>query len=313
MSPKSKAVFYSSNLDLGWQAFLARLFLQPMIWFSPKHRAFRRWSRTFGKARQARAKGDKTAVERFWRGELARAEASSDLLEKARALESLGCELGSLERYREAEEALRESGRIGRQAEGVAGFWAPGAMDQLGHLSWRQGRESDAEAHFLEALRTAEKELGPDHHRVAFELLGLANFYQAQRRRGDEIAVTARMLTIQEKQAQSSDPQLSAVGRHMLATTLLRLASLYAQEERDADAELLYPRAIHLAGEAKNRTQRMFIERMQAGAFRGYAKLLRKHGRVDEALPYEKQLDKLMKKIDPHGHLPHEDLDRMWG
>lgn len=74
------------------------------------------------------------------------------------------------------------------QAEGPAGFWSLGALNRLGWIAERQGRESEADAHFLEALHTAEKELGPEHHRVAFELLGLSNFYHSQGRGADELA-----------------------------------------------------------------------------------------------------------------------------
>ena len=62
-------------------------------------------------------------------------------------------------RFSEAEQSIKESQEIARQAEGPAGFWSLSALNRLGWIAERQGRESEAEAHFLEALHTAEKEL----------------------------------------------------------------------------------------------------------------------------------------------------------
>src|SRR4029077_15618999 len=126
----------------------------------------------------------------------------------------------------DAERLFRQSQEIARQEEGPAGFWSLGASDHLGWMSQEQGREADAEAHFLEALHAAEKELGPEHHRVAFELLGLANFYHLNGRRADEIAAVERMLAIEEKQkndTHSADVSLSVI------FALGRLAALYAK------------------------------------------------------------------------------------
>jgi tetratricopeptide (TPR) repeat protein len=136
--------------------------------------------------------------------------------------------------YVEAEKLFRESQEIAQQFEGPAGFWSLGASRHLGWMSAEQGREADAEAHFLETLRAAEKELGPEDHRVAFELLGLANFYHRLGRRTDEIAAVERMVAIEEKQ--NSDLQ-NADFSQVLLSSLGRLAALYAKEGRDTEAE----------------------------------------------------------------------------
>jgi len=286
---------------------LGRL-LMYLFWFTKSGRKAIREMRRLEKAQKARNKGDKTAMERLWREDLARAEASGNPLDRARALSQLGSELMNQKQYDDAERLFRQSQEIARQAEGPAGFWSLGASDHLGWMSAERGLEADAEAHFHEALHTAEKELGPEHHRVAFELLGLANFYQRQGRRADEIAAVERLLAIHEKQ--KNDPQAAHVSQFMILSSLGRLAGLYAQEGRDADAEALYRRVIHQFAEVKGPVAKMMGSSLLAGTYRGYAKLLRKRGENNAAAQYEDQLEKLMRKIDPKGLMPRDWLDR---
>lgn len=293
-----------------WRNRLARL-LMYLFWFTESGRQAIRDMRRLEKAQKARNKGDKTAMERLRREDLARAEASGNPLERASALSNLGSELMNQKQYGDAEILFRQSQEIARQAEGPAGFWSLGASDKLGYLSDAQGREADAEAHFLEALHTAEKELGPEHHRVAFELLGLANFYQTHGRRADEIAVVERILAIHEKQ--KNDPQIAPVSEPMILSSLGRLAALYAKEGRDAEAEAYYQRIIDEFSEVKGPLAKMMMGRsVFAGTYYGYAKLLRKRGENHTAAQYEDQFEKLMKKIDPKGLMPRDWVDKEW-
>jgi tetratricopeptide (TPR) repeat protein len=238
------------------------------------------------------------------------AEASGNPLDRARALSHLGSELMNQKQYGDAERLFRQSQEIVRQAEGPAGFWSLGASDHLGWMSAEQGREADAEAHFLEALHTAEKELGPEHHRVAFELLGLANFYHQHGRRADEIAAVERLLAIHEKH--ENDPQIAHVSQSMILSSLVRLAGLYAKEGRDAEAEALYGRVIGQFAKMKGPLAKMMGPSLLAGAYHGYAKLLRKRGVNKTAAEYEDQFEKLMKKVDPKGLMPRDWLDKEW-
>lgn len=293
-----------------WRNRLGRL-LMYLFWFTKSGREAVREMRRLEKAQKARNKGDKTAIERLWREDLARAEASGNPLERASALSKLGSELMNQKQYGDAERLFRQSQEIARQAEGPAGFWSLGASDHLGWVSEEQGREADAEAHFLEALRTAEKELGPEHHRVAFELLGLANFYQRHGRRADEIAAVERLLAINEKQ--KNDPQIAPVSEPMILSSLGRLAALYAKEGRDAEAEALCRRIIDDFAEMKGPLAKMMICRsVFAGTYYGYAKLLRKRGETYTAAQYEEQFEKLMKKIDPKGLMRRDWIDEEW-
>ena len=278
--------------------------------FTKSGREAMREMRRLEKAQKARDKGDKTAMERLWREDLARAEASGNPLDRARALSHLGSELMNQKQYADAEKLFRQSQEIARQAEGPAGFWSLGASDRLGWMSQEQGREADAEAHFLEALHAAEKELGPEHHRVAFELLGLANFYHLHGRRADEIAAVERLLAIHEKQR--NDPQIAKVSQSMILSSLGRLAALYAKEGRDAEAEPLYRRVIDQFAEMKGSLPKMMGTSVLAGTYYGYAKLLRRRGVNDTAAQYEDQFEKLMKKIDPKGLMPRDWLDKEW-
>jgi len=273
-----------------------------LFWFTKSGREALRETRRLERAQNARNKGDKTAMERLWREDLARAEASGNPLERAKALSNLGLELVNQDQYGEAETLLRQAQEFARQVEGPAGYWSLGASNRLGWMCEKQGRAGDAEAHFLEALHAAEKDLGPEHHRVAFELLGLANFYHQHRRRADEIAAVERMLAIEEKQkndTQSADVSLSVI------FALGRLAALYAKEGRDAEAEALYWRVIDQLAEMKGP-----LRSLLASTYHGYAALLRKRGENDTAAQHEQQFEKLMRKIDPKGLIPRDWLDK---
>jgi tetratricopeptide (TPR) repeat protein len=287
--------------DSPWRRYIGRLLMYP-FWFTKSGREAMREMRRVEKAQNARNKGDKVAMERLWREDLARAEASGNSLERAGALSHLGSEMMSQKQYVEAEKLYRESQEIARQVEGPAGFWSLGASHHLGWMSAEQGREADAEAHLLEALHAAEKELGPENHRVAFELLGLANFYHRLGRRADEIATVERMLAIQENQ--NNDLQ-NADFSQVLLSSLGRLAALYAKEGRDTEAEALYRRVIDQFAETKGPLRNLLV-----GAYHGYARLLRKRGENETATQYEDKFEKLMKKIDPKGLMPRDWVDK---
>ena len=284
--------------------------LMYLFWFTKSGREAVRETRRLENAQKARNKGDKTAMERLWREDLARAEASGNPLERARALSQLGSELMNQKQYGDAERLFRQSQEIARQTEGPAGFWSLGASRHLGFVAEEQGREADAEAHFLEALHATEEELGPEHHRVAFELLGLANFYHRHGRRTDEIAAVERILASHEKQ--KNDPQIAQVSQSMTLSSLGRLAALYAKEGRDAEAEELYRRVIDQSAEMKGPLAKTMGPMLLAGTYHGYAKLLRKRGEGDTAAHYEGKFEKLLKRIDPEGHMPGDWLDKEW-
>jgi tetratricopeptide (TPR) repeat protein len=292
-----------------WRSRLGRL-LMYLFCFTKSGREAIRETRRLEKALKERDKGDKTAMEKLWREDLARAEASGKPLDRARALSQLGMELMNQKQFGDAERLFRQSQEVARQEEGPAGFWSLGASDLLGWMSQQQGREADAEAHFLEALHAAEKELGPEHHRVAFELLGLANFYHLNGRRADEIAAVERLLAIHEMQ--KNDPQIAQVSQSMTLSSLGRLAALYAKEGRDAEAEGLYRRVIDHFAELKGPLAKMMGPSVLAGTYHGYAKLLRKRGVDDMAAQHEDQFQKLMKKIDPEGLMPRDWQDKEW-
>lgn len=284
--PRLKVHTYSP-----WRNRIGRL-LMYLFCFTKSGREAMREVRRLEKAQSARNKGDNTAMERLWREDLARAKASGNPLERASALSHLGSELVNQKQYVEAARLFRQSQEAAQQVEGPAGFWTLGASNSLGWMSAEQGREADAEAHFLEALHAAEKDLGPEHHHVAFELLGLANFYHQRGRRADEIATVERMLAIEEKQ--SDDLQSVDFSQHVIMPSLARLATLYAKEGRDTEAEALYLRIIDQFAKTKGS-----LRHLLAGAYHGYATLLRKRGANDRAAQYEDKFEKLMKKIDP--------------
>jgi hypothetical protein len=296
-------------IESAWRNRLGRI-LMYLFWFTKSGREAIRQMRRLENAQKARIEGDKTAMERLWREDLARAEASGEPLERARALSLLGTELMNQEQFGDAERLFRQSQEIARQTEGPAGFWSLGASRHLGFLADKQGREADAEARFLEALHTTEKELGPEHHRVAFELLGLANFYHRHGRRTDEIVAVERILAIHERQ--KNDPQFAQVSQSMILSSLGRLAALYAKEGRDEKSEALYGRVIEQSAAMKGPLAKTMGATLLAGTYHGYAKLLRKRGENDAAAHYEEQFEKLMKRIDPKGLMPSDWVDLEW-
>lgn len=273
--------------------------------FSKSGREVIRETRRLEKAQKARNRGDKTAMEKLWREDVARAEASGDPLERVSALRHLGLELVNQDRCGEADSLLRQAQEIARDAEGPAGFWSLGVSHDLGWMCEKQGRAGDAEAHFLEARHSAEKELGPEHHHVAFELLGLANFYHQHERRAEEIAAVERIIAIDERQ--KNDPQSEDSSRSMM---LDRLAALYAAEGRDAEAEALYRRVIDQFTEMRAHLPKRMGAAILAGAYHRYGKLLRKRGENQAAAQYENYVEKLMKKIDAKGMTPRDLLDK---
>ena len=288
--------------DSPWRNCVGRL-LMYLFWFTKSGRESMHKIRRLEKAQSARNKGDRMAMERLWREDLARAEASGNPLERASALSHVGSELMNQKQYVESERLFRQSQEIAQQVEGPAGFWTLGASLHLGLMSEKQGREADAEGYFLEALHAAEKELGPEHHRVAFELLGLANFYHRHGRRADEIATVERMLAIDEKH--SNDSQSVDHSQSVILPSLGRLAALYAEEGRDTEAEALYRRVIDQFAETKGPLRNLLV-----GTYHGYARLLRKRGENDTAAQYENKFEKLMKKIDPKGLMPRDWVDK---
>src|SRR5271168_1812606 len=132
--PRVRFQTYSS-----WRNGFGRL-LMYLFWFSKSGREAIREMRRLEKAQSAQSKGDKTAMERLRREDLARAETSGNPLERASALCHLGSELVNQKQYVEAERLFRQSQEIAQQVEGPAGFWTGMASHRLGWISAGQGR-----------------------------------------------------------------------------------------------------------------------------------------------------------------------------
>ena len=107
---------------------------------------------------------------------------------------------------------------------------------------YQQGRYSEAEPLFKQALDLKEKILGPDHLDVAEVLQSLALLYLQQDRFGEAEALLKRSLEIEEK---TLGPNHSDV-----AQLLNHLAELYRRQGRYADAELSLQRARQIEDKA---------------------------------------------------------------
>jgi tetratricopeptide (TPR) repeat protein len=99
-----------------------------------------------------------------------------------------------------------------------------------------QGRYSDAEPLYRQALEAKEQELGPDHSDVAASLNNLARLYTREGRYGDAEPLYERAIAIWEKALGPENPEV-AVG-------VSNLATLYEAQGRYAQAEPLYQRAL---------------------------------------------------------------------
>ena len=126
----------------------------------------------------------------------------------------------ALPQFSEQKGALAEAKRLSQEAISL----------------YRQGKFSEAEPLFRQALAVREKALGPGHPRVALSLNNLAVLYKAQGRYAEAERLTQRSLAIWEKTLGVNHPKV--------ATSLNNLAELYRVQGRYAEAEHLYRRSL---------------------------------------------------------------------
>jgi esterase/lipase superfamily enzyme len=149
------------------------------------------------------------------------------------------------------------------------------ALTWLGSLYEAQARFAEAEPPLKSAIAIRETAFGPDHLLVATSLSNLANLYQREGRKAEAEALEKRAKDIREKALGSDEfealprqiQELRWAGKQQeavqlaeryvelakerygesqpdFAPALLLLAQLYAAQERPADAETLFEKAL---------------------------------------------------------------------
>ena len=149
-------------------------------------------------------------------------------------------------------------------------------LNRRGELYRSQGRYTEAEALFKQALAIAEKTGGLTHPDVSIALIGLAQLYSAQGRYGEAQALYERALASREQVLGRYHPSASVI--------LIALADLYRTQNRYAEAEALYRRALTIHELAVGPDQPS-----SDGALNGLALLLCAQGRLGEAEPLFKR------------------------
>jgi tetratricopeptide (TPR) repeat protein len=117
---------------------------------------------------------------------------------------------------------------------GLAGSAELEEADRQGRLLYEAGRYGEAALYWEEAVALAERELGPDHPRIAMLLNNLALSYHAQRRYAEAEPLLRRALAIRERALRPDHP--------VVAASLSNLAELYRLQGRYAKAEPLHRR-----------------------------------------------------------------------
>ncbi len=206
-------------------------------------------------------------------------------------------------------------------------------LNQLGILCMEQGRNSEAEPHYRQALAITEEIVGPEHPDYGAGLSNLANLMRVLGRYAEAEELSRRALTIVERELGPDHANVAAVidslagivadqrnaaeaeplykralairvdklgkDHHQVAISLNNLAELYRAQGRYADAEPLYRQALSTAEKALG-ANHPDVTTCMANLAEAYAA----QGRFDEAEPLCKQALGLTEKLLGPNH-PH--------
>jgi tetratricopeptide (TPR) repeat protein len=154
-----------------------------------------------------------------------------------------------------------------------------------GYFLKEQGRYSEAEPYFLQALHIYQTQLGEAHPDTATSLDNLAALYQFQGRYSKAEPYFLQALHIYQTQLGEAHPDT--------ATSLNNLAALYQFQGRYSEAELYFLQALQI-----RQTQLGEAHPDTAGSLSNLALLYKSQGRYSEAEPlYLQTLAILMQKL----------------
>ena len=162
--------------------------------------------------------------------DLAQDKFNTELQIKVEAQISLAGGLVRQAKYKEAEQAYRTT--LAGHADNRQ------ALTGLGLVLYALARYRECEEIFRNLLRQDEKELGPDHPKVAIRLNNLAALYQATNRLKEAEPLYKRALEIDEAAFGKDHPKV--------AIRLNNLASLLKDTNRLSEAEPMYRRALKI-------------------------------------------------------------------
>ncbi|MBD1892719.1 tetratricopeptide repeat protein [Coleofasciculus sp. FACHB-SPT9] len=111
-------------------------------------------------------------------------------------------------------------------------------LNNLAGLYYSQGRYSEAEPLYLQAIEIDKKSLPPDHPEIATSLNNLAELYRSQGRYSEAERLFLQAIEIDKKSLPPDYPGI--------ATHLNNLAELYKSQGRYSEAEPLYLQAIEI-------------------------------------------------------------------
>jgi len=112
------------------------------------------------------------------------------------------------------------------------------SLDKLGRSYQLQGRYSEAEPLFLQALEIRKTELGDRHPSTATSLNNLAELYESQGRYSEAEPLLVQALEIRKAELGDRHPST--------ASSLNNLAELYRSQGRYSEAEPLYVQALEI-------------------------------------------------------------------
>jgi tetratricopeptide (TPR) repeat protein/transcriptional regulator with XRE-family HTH domain len=189
----------------------------------------------------------------------------------------------NLGRYDAAEEQYQRAWRIREETLGSEHPEIGTILNNLGLLYNKQEKFADAERHIQSALAISEKVRGPDHLEVANRLSNLAEVYRKQEKFDEAEPLCQRALAIIRTTVGPEHPEMMY--------PLNRLAVLYYTREKYIQAAPLYQQTLLLMekilGPEHPDTARVLW---------GYAQVIKKLGREDEAQELERRFDLIKAK-----------------
>ncbi|MBI4781362.1 MAG: tetratricopeptide repeat protein [Oscillatoriophycideae cyanobacterium NC_groundwater_1537_Pr4_S-0.65um_50_18] len=207
---------------------------------------------------------------RIYAGRLERGEAQDYRTEAARAIEYF-------------EKAISLQAEPGQELD------LANSLNWLGYLYKSQGRYSEAEALYVQALELRQRLLGEEHSAVANILNNLAGLYDSQGRYSEAEPLYVQALEMSKRLLGEDHPDV--------ANSLNNLAGLYESQGRYSEAEPLYVQALEMS-------KRLLGEEHSDVATRlnNLAALYDSQGRYSEAEPLYVQALDMSKRLLGEDH-----------
>jgi tetratricopeptide (TPR) repeat protein len=203
-----------------------------------------------------------------------------------RRIESGECENFQQE-YELAIEYFKKA--IGRQQELEMEAELSSSLNYLAGLYKSQGRYSEAEPLYLQALEIDRRALPEDHPDLAIDLNNLAGLYESQGRYSEAEPLFLQALEIHRRALPEDHPSL--------ANRLNNLAGLYESQGRYSEAEPLYLQALEIDRRALPEDHPSL-----ANLLNNLAGLYESQGRYSEAEPLYLQAVEIDRRALPEDH-----------